>query len=221
VIVFRWTPYLLFLGATCCAQPSPLAPRSTVRFYVPDEYGRPAPYSVHEFYASGLAMTSYTHLFRGTEAHGIPYGRYRYTLVRTDLPSPKLSTINGNLVVRLPEHWVSVEQRGVIRITPEGKEAIVDFHDEPATVRGSFLPKPALAGRNWVRVYGPSLAGVREAALSNDGRFTLDRKSVGWHILVLMNDGRPIQADPILIPEVPESKDIQVQFRAKAPLKRD
>ncbi|MBL8294161.1 MAG: hypothetical protein JNN08_20120 [Bryobacterales bacterium] len=161
-------------------------------------------------------MTSYTHFFRGMEAQGIPCGRYRYTLVRTDLPAPKLTTINGTLVVRLPEHWVSVAPPGVFRITPEGKEAIVDFHDEPTTIRGSFQPKPALPGRSWIRVYGPGLAGPREAALNSDGQFTLYEMVPGWHIVALVNDGRPIQADPVFIPDGRPAKDVQLQFKAEA-----
>jgi hypothetical protein len=209
--------WLLWSTLTNCSQQLP-TPLAEVQIYVPGTDGRPLPYKVHEFFNIGLRKPFEAHFLRGLEGRKIPYGRYRYTLVRTDARRPSISNISGEIEIDQPQKWISAFPPGVIEVTESGDEVILDFEPpRPIRVLGQFSSLPHLSGRRWVKLIDLTRQKVSEVPINNDGNFLILGALPGWHLVVLMDDGQVMQAEPLMVRPNQSDVILSIQYRASRP----
>ncbi len=204
----------LFLIAGCTQHAAVATKVSRVQFYVSDEYGQALDYTVSEFYDTA-GKRGEEALFRNTlRADGIRHGVYKYRLVPRKAKAPHASVIQGSIAIRHPEHWLTVEPSGFVRVNGDGNEVIADMDGAYAQdLEGSVLGLPALGGAVWVRLQAFPGSFQTEAAIDKNGRFSFYEVTPGWYVLLLIHDGHVLQAEPLLIPDQPRLRKVAIRYK--------
>ena len=170
----------LALSAVACVATSQNA--TTVRFQVLEyDSEQSYPYRVNEFYDRSTKRFLSERFDSSLSALDIPFGKYTYVLSRTDLPG-KSESISGEVII--------AEDRPLITVQAPPKDEFVPF----VPIEGRF-DTPIKDGRvRYVRLYHPMSNSFEETELVEGLRFSFRRGRVGQNILLLMADGKLLDA---------------------------
>lgn len=180
---------LLLLSSSVEAQPiSGAAQLSTIHFHVVDNFGRTLPYKVVQF----EELNTHRDLavrFDGLRGSSIPYGTYGYQLSRTDRPST-LSIISGEVVLRYPEHWLTLSPEASVGALPSGVEAHMSYHiASDFLIRGLVRPAPKGKGPVWIvlqHLYDTTYNRTTEARVDSRGEFRIYVPQWGKSLLTVL-----------------------------------
>ncbi len=160
---------------------------------VVDESGKSVPYKIE--YCAG-PKGDCTGSFLGLEAAQLPFGKYSFTLGRSDVAT-KAGKILGKFDVFRPETWVTLEADPTLLIGPEGVLSIDRALPADFVIRGQITPMPEGKDSVWVRMQSPYKTTFAEARVDSSGDFRIYEYLKGPFTLSVVRNGEFLHVEPL------------------------
>ena len=164
---------------------------------VVDELGKSVPYKI-EYCAGPVGPKGdCTGSFLGLEAAQLPFGKYSFTLGRSDVAT-EAGKIRGKFDVYRPETWVTLEADPTLLIGPEGVLSLDSALPADFVIRGKITPMPEGKDSVWVRLQSPYKTTFAEARVDSSGDFRIYEYLLGPFTLSVVRNGEFLHVEPIV-----------------------
>jgi hypothetical protein len=180
---------LALAPATARAEEPPVA---TLTFIVLGPSGDEAPYLVAHFVDTRTGG-DFAASFRGLSATGLPFGAYRYQLVRKDSRGGA-DWLGGQIDVGRREN-LKVLLAGGRAATLDGRPAAIDIRaPEDFAILGVIDPLPVADDANWVHIMGLYQNYQMDLRVAHDGTFRIDEALAGVYMMTIHRAGHVLGA---------------------------
>jgi hypothetical protein len=135
--------------------------------------------------------------FLGLEAAQLPFGRYSYTLGRSDVVTD-YGKLRGEFRVYRPETWLTLEADPTLSIGPNGVAASDSALPRDFVIRGKITPMPVGKDSVWIRLQSPYKTRFAEARVDSSGDFRIHQYLLGPFTLSVVRNGEFLHVEAVV-----------------------
>ena len=160
---------------------------ATVYFHAVDLYGQQLPYEVARF-ALENSKQDFSKSFIGLKGTRLPYGKYSYTLRRTD--HPYSAQLVGTVVVDRAEVWTTVAYGGTLIISDGQTAEPLEGAPKGFVIAGQIHSREPFNAPVWIRLQCAYASRVIESRVDEAGRFQITEYLRGRYIAAVFSSDR-------------------------------